>query len=537
MNPRFRPPLGVFSAIVVLAGWTLSACGGGPPQIVDYSPLRGAQDVSTAEPVQITFDHAVDEGSVASRLHLSPAVAGRVTWPSPEQLVYEHATLQPATTYEVILDAGYRDPAGNSYALRHHWSFTTEPAPSFSGSSPADGATDVDPADYLSVDFSRAMNQDSLRSAITFTPSVQFSLRLDPNDSRRAIVAPDSLLQASTAYQMLITTTALDADGNQLDLVRSVRFTTGALRPLHNWIAFAAENPDDASGGLWIVNETGFPRQLLDAGSLSAFSFSPEGDRLVLRGSGGEWASFSPGRSLQPLDFSGPWAAALAANLGYVYLDATGALHRELPDHSSLVIATQVASATVNPSGERVAFAQTQADGSTRIWGYDVGLRAQYLLGSEAAEVTNLSWAPDGDRLAYIRVDATQTALRVRSLTGSASTSTIAKGLLGAPAWLHDSTHLVISATVPSPNGPIRKAFLINVVAPPQSLTIGIGLPADPSVEVTDPVPSPDGHQIAFLSGNEVWLMNADGTRPVPLTQFDPDSFPYSCLMPTWTRS
>ena len=83
----------------------------------------------------------------------------------------------------------------------------------------------------------------------------------------------------------------------------------------------------------------------------------------------------------------------------------------------------------------------------------------------------------------------------------------------------------------------MRKAFLINVAAPPPSLTLSVGLPADPSIDVSDPVPSPDGHQIAFLNANQIWLMNADGTRPVPLTAFDADSFPYSCLMPAWTRA
>jgi hypothetical protein len=104
----------------------LTACGGTPPQIVDYSPQRGAVEVSTAAPIRITFDHEVDQASVASRLHLAPATSGTVQWESPRQLVYTHATLQASTAYEVILDPGYRDPAGNTYTLRHHWAFVTE---------------------------------------------------------------------------------------------------------------------------------------------------------------------------------------------------------------------------------------------------------------------------------------------------------------------------------------------------------------------------------------------------------------------------
>ena len=98
----------------------LTACAGNPPQIVDYSPQRGAVEVSTAAPIRISFDHDVDQASVVSRLHLAPASAGTVQWENARQLVYTHSTLQASTTYEVILESGYRDLAGNTYSLRHH---------------------------------------------------------------------------------------------------------------------------------------------------------------------------------------------------------------------------------------------------------------------------------------------------------------------------------------------------------------------------------------------------------------------------------
>jgi hypothetical protein len=97
----------------------LTACGGDPPQIVDYAPQRNSVDVSTAIPIRITFDHDVDKASVESRLHLTPSTSGNVQWLSGHQLQFDHTTLRTSTTYEVVLDAGYRDPAGNTYNLRH----------------------------------------------------------------------------------------------------------------------------------------------------------------------------------------------------------------------------------------------------------------------------------------------------------------------------------------------------------------------------------------------------------------------------------
>src|SRR5260370_11011225 len=112
-------------AAVVLVRSGLAAGGGSPAQIIDYSPERGAIDVSTAAPVRITFDHDVEKQSVASRLSLVPATEGNVVWLGLRQLEYQHATLQPSTPYDVVLREGYTDLAGNAYTLRHHWSVTT----------------------------------------------------------------------------------------------------------------------------------------------------------------------------------------------------------------------------------------------------------------------------------------------------------------------------------------------------------------------------------------------------------------------------
>jgi hypothetical protein len=510
----------------------VTACGGNPPQIVDYSPQRGALNVSTADPIRITFDHAVDQASVEARLHLLPATNGTVRWISPRQLAYKHPALLTSTTYEIILEAGYRDLAGNTYSLRHHWAFATEGSPGLAGSTPSDNEAGVDPAAYLTLDFTREMSEATLRSALTLNPSVPFSVRLDPTDGRRAIIAPSELLSPNTAYQLAVNVAALDIDGNQLDRNQTIRFKTGSPRPLRHWVAFATQSADGAAAGLWIVNESGFPRQLFDASSVHAFSWSPAGDRLLVRGDGDTWSEIIPGSSNVQLPFKGVWAAALASAMGYVYIDDSGALHRAPADGPDEVIATDVAQAAVAPNGLRVAFVQG-AIAPNEVWGYDVGLKARYQLALDTGPVSDPSWAPSGNRIAYLMSEGVGTSLRVRSLTGGAATTTVASGDLSSPAWLPDSTHIVFAAAT----GSNHKAFVVNVVAPPAALNLALGLPADPTVDLAAPVPSPDGHQFAFVSGGQVWLMNADGTRPTPLTRFDATAFPYSCLAPAWTKA
>jgi hypothetical protein len=523
------------AAGAVVAGLALTACGGDPPQIVDYSPQRNTVDVSTAAPVLITFDHDVDRPSVESRLHLSPQAGGTIEWTNGRQLVYRHSALRTNTSYEVILEAGYRDLAGNTYTLRHHWSFTTESPPNLAASTPANGDAGLDPSAYLSVDFTRAMDVTTLKSAISISPNVPFEVRLDPADARRAIIAPSQLLAAQTNYHLLVNTAALDVDGNQLGHDATLTFSTGVLQPLRHWIAFATDGIDGSPGGLWIVNETGFPRQVFDLGDVRTFNWSPDGGSLLIEDQNGAWWQFTPGGTTTQLSFTATWAGSLATGMGYVYIDGLGALHRQTPAGTDDIIATDVAEASVAPDGLRVAFIHATSN-LDEIWGYDVGLRVRYQLALDTAPVSAPAWDPAGRRVAYLRQDPKGASLRVRNLSGASSTSTLTTGDIGRPAWLPDSTHLVFSAAVSTTTGVLHKAFIVNVVSPPSSLSVSLGLPSE-QIDVTSPVSSPDGHQIAFLSGDQVWLMNADGTRPTALTRKDPQSFPYSCRAPAWTRS
>jgi hypothetical protein len=515
----------------------LAACGGNPPQIVDYAPSRGAFDVSTAAPIKVTFDHAVDQASLESRIRLLPKTSGNVRWLSNRQLVYEHETLTPSTLYEVVIDPGYKDLAGNVYTLRHHWLFTTEGAPTLTGSVPANADTGIDPAAYLTISFTRAMNLASIKSALTITPSVPFNVRLDPTDNRRAIIAPSRLLAPNSTYEVAVFTSARDADGNQLHKDFVITFKTGAVRALHGWVTFSTASTFAPQSGLWIVNETGFPRQLFDSSAVTAFGWSAAGDSLLAQINGKTWQRFTPGVGSTPLTFSGIWAAALASGMGIAYIDDSGALRYQTPDGRDEKIADEVVEAGVAPNGLRLAYVHGATD-PNQIWGYDVGLKASYLLASDTAHVSNVTWAPSGNRIAYLRSEIGNVALRIRSLTGAAATSTAASALdIGAPSWFPDSSHVVFAAGLDTPTGPIHRAFVINALAPPVPINAASGLPAGAGIDVSSPIPSPDGHQIAFINDKQIWLMNADGTRPAALTKFDAETFPYSCRALVWTRT
>src|SRR5260370_12589929 len=109
---------------------------------------------------------------------------------------------------------------------------------------------------------------------------------------------------------------------------------------------------------------------------------------------------------------------------------------------------------------------------------------------------------------------------RGRILTGQTLTSTIVNGDIGHPTWLPDSTHIVFAAGIATADGFGRKAFLLSVIAPPAALTAALAIPAGLALDVAHPLPSPDVHQIAFVSHDQVCLLHAHPPRPTPLPPF-----------------
>ncbi len=517
------------------------------------SPSRGATGVRSNAPVRIEFDRAMDRASVASRFHLVPGVRGSLRWIGERELVFEHpgAPFEPSHRYRVVLAPGYRDLQGNANDLRHSWTFQTEAPPVLTGTSPASGQDQVDPSTYVSLTFSRPMQLSTLERAVSFAPRVPFTVHRDPLDANRAVIAPDSLLEPHVSYQVAITSAALDPDGNHLAQGGVISFTTGPVRPLHHWVSFVARSPLGNDAGVWLVDESRFPRTLLDT-PVDGYSWSPDGTRLLLHSSDGTWTDQPLDGTPVALPFRAQWAAYLAPGQGYVFLDQ-GNLRLLQPDGKVVQIAGDVRSAAVAPDGLRIAFVvpdqaepgaagsgRSSAQSGWRIDAFDVGLRARYTLQAEATPIDDLSWSPDGQSLAYrtVGVDAAGARLRVRSLRDG-TTLTVATGRISGVTWEADSRHLFVTAAQVARGAALTKVFRLAVDAQAAVRLERGGMPSGP-LDVLAVAPSPDGHQLALLahSGNGpagIWLLNADGTGLTPLTSYDAGRFPYSCEGIAWT--
>ena len=494
----------------------------------------------------------MDERSFRGRFHVLPGISGTLRWDSDSELSFVHEPFAPRTRYQVVVDPGYRDARGVANSLRHSWTFRTESPPTLSSASPGSGDHDVDPASYITLTFSREMDPASLRSAISVAPRAPFSMRQDPTDRRRVTLAPDSILEPRTTYSVAINRDALDIDGNHVEGGSLVTFDTGDLRPLRHWVAFIAQPWPEAAApsptgdsvigdGVWIVNESRFPRRLVGT-PVTAFAWSADGSRLLLRGPGGNWSDQPLAGTGTALSIHGEWADYLSPRLGYAFLNA-GQLKILRADGKELPVADGVKAAAVVPGGSRLAFVVADASGSaSQIYGYDPDLLTRYPLISEPAPIDGLAWYPDGQSLVYrlVTPDPQRRQIRVLSLRDG-TVVTVATGDVSVPAWQADRRHVLFSAVVNSPRGAVSKAFRLTVGdTPPKSLTLTQAMPAAGDLQVQALSPSADGHQLAFTSAGGpavLWLMNADGSGLTALTEYDGERFPYSCLAPAWSPS
>jgi dipeptidyl aminopeptidase/acylaminoacyl peptidase len=538
----------------------------------------------------------MDRGSVASRLHvvpvkrtfppgnppqtIGPQVSGKVRWENGDRTLYfDHDTFSTLTYYQVILDGGYRDAAGNLNSLRHSWQFITEEPLKLAGSSPSEGDTRIDPTSYLVLAFTRAIDVSSIPRSVSITPQVGFDVRGDENDPARVTLAPRSLLAPNTTYTMTVLPGARDAHGNPLPTGTVITFRTGPLRPLDHWVTMAGGRQEGGpTDGVWLVNGNAFPRQVLPM-QLTSYSWSPDGSRLLVHQPDGGWAVAPLFGNPSPLPLQATWADFLAGPNQYAFLQ-DGVLGELTLGNPSTVVATGVQEAAVAPGGRQVAFVVPSAGG----WEIDVqdaGLHTRSRVQTERDRIDQLAWSPDGKSLAYRTSrpsDPSQSAIRVRPFTSSGATSTLATGQVSSPAWQSDSRHLFFTAVMsgaptqspallptpthgevptaspsapsPSPSNEVRAAattpsqttriFRRGVgESTNQPLSPANGMPAGAGISVRSFSVSADGRQIAFLAtyGGQttVWLMNSDGTGLIELAVANSPIFPYVPSHVGWT--
>ena len=163
-----------------------------PPTVLSTSPESGATNVDPRSSVTASFSEAVQPGTIRFVLTdpSNNVIAATLTYDPATQTETRSAPNSPlayGTTYTATL-SGSQDLAGN-VMTSVSWSFTTMPAPDTTpptvvSTSPASGATGVDPGSSVTASFSEEVQSGTISFVLT-DPSNNVIAATDGHTTRR----------------------------------------------------------------------------------------------------------------------------------------------------------------------------------------------------------------------------------------------------------------------------------------------------------------------------------------------------------------
>lgn len=173
----------------------------------------------------------------------------------------------------------------------------------------------------------------------------------------------------------------------------------------------------------------------------------------------------------------------------------------------------------ISPDGTLIAFSSDR-DGNSEIYLMDAdGTDVVQLTNTSGVENSDPTWSPDGSQLAFSRFTGNQVfELFIINADGSGETNVTnnSNSNDASPAWSPDGSRLAFMSDRGADGD--TEIWLIN--------TDGSGLTQltsnDDTIADGSPDWSPDGTQIAYSTNRdqdfEIYLMNADGSNPMRLT-------------------
>ncbi len=245
-----------------------------PPEIINRTPYPGETGVGIGQSVTVTFSEPMQWGSVMSAF----------SWKAPGDIdvSFDMSDIEPHifsfspeypldnnTTYTVVFAASTAQDYSGNYLDAVSWSYTTTNVtdttpPTVVSTSPADSATDVPVDAVLEIEFSEAIDPNSMEEGgIFMTPDPGDGIVTWTDGGTTLNFDPTDPLLDDTAYSLIIVEGAVrDLAGNPLSGNYSMVFTTGASLPTGGYSgtvagdpnSTAAANPEGALSIAFMVN-------------------------------------------------------------------------------------------------------------------------------------------------------------------------------------------------------------------------------------------------------------------------------------------
>ncbi len=205
---------------------------------------------------------------------------------------------------------------------------------------------------------------------------------------------------------------------------------------------------------------------------------------------------------------SGAFAAFPGSNGKIAYNKIAGGVYRINPDgsNSELVKGGEARDAVWSSDGTKIGYVDGEAIRITAADGTGSTLVCNACVQSQAANVSAITWSPDGSQFAFTRVASSApfvfNIFRIDA-DGSGETQLTSVGDNRTPAWSPDGTKIAFWS---DRTGGI---WVMNADGTGESSITANG---------QDPAWSPDGSKIVFTRDGGLWTMNSDGSDQTQLT-------------------
>ncbi len=217
--------------------WSFTTAGVAtpPPSVSSETPAPQSTGVAVSAPLSVTFNEAVQSGSVTFTLVNSAGTSVAVSSSYNATTDTETYTPTAALAYGTIYTAtvsGAKNTSGLAMTGPYSWSFTTDPVqPAVSSETPPSEATGVAVASLPSVTFNEAVQFSTINFALKNSAGIAVSGTLSYHPATfTAVFTPATAL----AYGMTYTATvsgAEDTDGDPMSGSTSWSFSTDPLQP------------------------------------------------------------------------------------------------------------------------------------------------------------------------------------------------------------------------------------------------------------------------------------------------------------------
>ncbi len=185
--------------------------------------------------IELTFDRAMNQDSVATALKLQPAVQGAITWKNARTLSFTPAQALPRDTIiDIALTQEAKAADGAALAAPYLFRLATQGFLEVGQTIPANEAPEVQPDTIITVLFNKPVvplttlaQQDTLPNPVSFDPPLDG--KAEWLNTSVLVFRPSKPLAGGTTYTGIVSGDLKDADGNPVQ--NAFRWTFSTVAP------------------------------------------------------------------------------------------------------------------------------------------------------------------------------------------------------------------------------------------------------------------------------------------------------------------